>query len=109
MIIDRRGLFRAIVGAGAAFGLALGGCSSDNSDSKDAAAGSGGKSGSGGAGSGGKSGSGGAGSGGTSGSGGAGSGGSDAGSGGPSPQDASQDKVVTDTFRGWATGVPCKA
>jgi hypothetical protein len=87
MNIDRRGLFRAIVGAGATFGLALGGCSASNNDPNDAAAGSGG----------------------TNGSGGAGSGGSKGGSGGTSAQDASQDKVVTDTFRGWATGVPCRA
>ena len=86
MIIDRRGLFRAIVGTGAAFGLALGGCAADNNDPKDASAGSGG----------------------TGGSGGAGSGGSNPGSGGAGSPDASQDKVVTDTFRGWATGVPCR-
>ncbi|MEA2696931.1 MAG: hypothetical protein QOI66_1202 [Myxococcales bacterium] len=84
MKVDRRGLFRAIVGTGAAFGLALGGCGANNNDSNDAAAGSGG----------------------TSGSGGAGSGGANAGSGGAGAQDA---KVVMDTFRGWATGVPCKA
>jgi len=87
MKVDRRGLFRAIVGTGAAFGLALGGCGTDNnSDPKDAAAGSGGGSGSG--------------------SGGSGSGGASAGSGGAGAQDA---KVVTDTFKGWATGVPCRA
>jgi hypothetical protein len=90
MKVDRRGLFKAIVGTGAAFGLALGGCAADNSDAKDAAASSGGSSGSGGG----------------SGSGGSGSGGSKAGSGGAGAQDA---KVVTDTFKGWATGVPCRA
>jgi hypothetical protein len=99
MKVDRRGLFKAIVGTGAAFGLALGGCAADNSDAKDAAASSGGSSGSG-------SGGGSGGSGGGSGSGGSGSGGSKAGSGGAGAQDA---KVVTDTFKGWATGVPCRA
>ena len=91
MTIDRRGLFRAIVGTGAAFGLALGGCSADGGDSGDASAGTGGAA---------------SGTGGSQGSGGTAN--HDAGGTGGAT-DAAKDKVVTDTFRGWATGVPCAA
>ncbi len=87
MIINRRALFQTIVGYGAAFGLALGGCGGGGENARDASTTTG-------AGAGGRSTA-------TGGTGGSGSG--EAGS----PGDPGQDKVVDDTFRGWATGVPC--
>ena len=95
MAIDRRALFRAIVGNGAAFGLALGGCKDDEAANQDGAAGTNGM---------GSGGTAGGGSGGMA-NGGSGGGGS-GGRGGAAGQDAGRDAVVTDTFRGWAAPGP---